>query len=278
MSLPGPHVVMGSLADNLYSVSVWSAAAWTVTAVLLCRAAVRLASGWRSWLRDDARRVVMVLLLWGILHNLAYMIFLPVPGTASRYGALNHVLLWIALVAGLVTFLHRPRLQLGLLCALIAVAIANTLFWNRVYDANLDHMQNVRMQAARFVRQTLPADALCAAFDVGALRYFSGRPIVDLGGLIDPNAAYVFKSGAADRYLLQRGVSCLILPGAAGRSDQGLFDVARIMGLSTSPIVELHLLRSFQIDRARWLLGYLPTLNYQASVSIYQIQRAPASP
>ena len=162
--------------------------------------------------------------------------------------------------------------------ALVVIAFANTLYWNRVYDANLDHMQNVRIRAAEFIRRSLPAADLCAAFDVGALRYFSERPIVDLGGLIDPNAAQVFESGSADRYLLERGVSCVVLPGRTGRADEGWFDFARILGLSTSRLVDLHLVRAFEIDRQRWLLGYLPTVNYQASVAVYQMQRASAAP
>ena len=142
-----------------------------------------------------------------------------------------------------------------------------------MYDANLDHMHDVRIMAARFVRDTFPSRQLCAAYDVGALRYYSQRPILDLGGLIDPNAVRVFESGAADRYLLDHGVSCLVLPGRTGRTDEGWFDFARILGLTTSRLIKLHLVNAFEIDRRRWLQGYLPTVNYQASVTVYRVEK-----
>jgi hypothetical protein len=44
-----------------------------------------------------------------------------------------------------------------------------------------------------------PSGDLCAAFDLGALRCLSGRPIVDRSGLMDPSAAQVIESAAADR-------------------------------------------------------------------------------
>jgi len=279
MALPSPHIAVGTVASSSYSVSVWSAVPWGVAILLLFVAARRLVAfhRWRSWMQDDVRRSLFVLLAWDVLHNLCYMLFLPVPGTASRYGALNYVVLWLALVAGLLTLARFPRVVLGLATALIAVAGANTVYWNAVYDANLEHMHAVRIMAARFVRDTFPPRQLCAAYDVGALRYYSERPIVDLGGLIDPNAVQVFESGATDQYLLDQGVSCLVLPGRSGRTDEGWFDFARILGLTTSRLIRLHLVNAFEIDRSRWLQGYLPTVNYQASVTIYRIEKVPAS-
>jgi hypothetical protein len=275
MALPPPHVSVGTFAANSYSISVWSIAAWAVAILLLFVAARKLTAfdRWRSWMQDDVRRTFLVLMVWDILHNLCYMLFLPVPGTASRYGALNYVVLWLALVAGLLTFVRFPRLVFGLAGALMTVAFANTLYWNGVYDANLDHMHDVRIMAARFVRDTFPSRQLCAAYDVGALRYYSQRPILDLGGLIDPSAVRVFESGAADQYLLDHGVSCLVLPGRTGRTDEGWFDFARILGLTTSRLIKLHLVNAFEIDRRRWLQGYLPTVNYQASVTVYRVEK-----
>jgi len=34
----------------------------------------------------------------------------------------------------------------------------------------------------------------------------------------------------------------------------------------------MELVKVFEIDRDRWLLGYLPTVNYQASVTIYRLK------
>jgi hypothetical protein len=273
MALPAPHVDAGNVAGNTYPVSVWAPLAWIVALALLGGSLRRLGTlrRWRAWMMDWQRRPLLALVLWIVLHNLCYMAFLPVPGTASRYGAINHVVLWLGLLAGLVLISNRSRLRLLLSAAVAVIAVANSLYWNGVYHANIDHMQKVRIAAAHYIKDTIPATQLCAAFDVGAMRYFSARPILDLGGLIDPSAGQVYESGSADRYLLDHGVSCLVLPGRSGAADEGWFDFASIMGLTQSRLLTLEPIAAFEIDHERWLQGYLPTANYQASVAIYRL-------
>jgi hypothetical protein len=203
------------------------------------------------------------------------MAFLPAPGTASRYGALNHIVLWLALAVGLESSIRRHRLWPWLAIGLGIIAVANTVYWNGVYDANLDHMQNARIAAAHFLRQELAPDSLCAAYDVGAIRYHSQRPIVDLGGLLEPDASRYFLENRVDQYLVERGVTCVVLPSRAGATDEGWFDLAEILGLSNSSLIEMHQVAVFEIDRARWLQGYLPTANYQAAVTIYRLDLPP---
>jgi hypothetical protein len=38
-------------------------------------------------------------------------------------------------------------------------------------------------------------------------------------------------------------------------------------------LIRLHLVNEFEIDRSRWLQGYLPTVNYQASVTVYRVEK-----
>jgi hypothetical protein len=274
MTLPAPRIALGSVAGVLdYSLSVWALPAWLLVVGLLGRAWAAHGSPrkWRLWIQDPTRRPLMALLLWVALHNLAYLIFLPVPGTASRYGAINHVVVWLALAAGLFSFLRRPRLLVVLGCGLLALSVAGISYWNGVYDANLDHMVAVRIEAARYVHDTMPPDELCAGLDIGALRYFTGRPIVDLGGLVDPDIRYWHEQGTIDSYLVGKGTTCLVLPGCPGWEDKGWLDPLRMMGLSTSPLFQMNLVQEFHIDYLRWLQGYLPTTNYQCSVSIYRL-------
>jgi len=275
MALPEPHLAIGSVAGNTYTLSLWSIPGWGVVITLLFVAAKKLSAfqTWQSWIEDYARRPMLVLMAWTILHNLSYMAFLPMPGTASRYGAVNHIVLWLALVGGLLSFVKYPRLQLGLAIGLIAIAVTNTVYWNNVYDANLDHMLKVRIPAAQFVRDNFRPDELCAAYDVGAIRYHSQRPILDLGGLVDPEFRQWFLAGSTDQYLVNKEVTCLVLPGRTGATDEGWFDFAKMMGLTSSPLLKMNLVSVFEIDRERWLQGYLPTANYQASVAIYRLMR-----
>jgi hypothetical protein len=233
--------------------------------------------------REERYLPLLVFTIWIILHNLAYAFFLPIPGTASRYGAINHIAIWLALLLGLLRVYRlqpaspspvRRRAGPLLAAGLALIALSNTLYWNRVYDANLEHMQYVRIAAARYVAEQIPASEPIAVFDVGAMRYFSGRPVIDLGGLIDPDLGEVYRSdGKIDRYLAERDSRYVILPGRANTAEEGWFDFAHEMGLTGSPLFSLEQVQVFEIDYQRWLLGYLPTNNYQATVTIYRLGR-----
>lgn len=273
MALPEPNITVGNIGGIAYTLSLWSIPGWVLILCLLFLAGKKLlkTKKWHFWLLDQDRRPFLVLAVWLILHNLSYMIFLPVPGTASRYGAINHIALWLILIVGLLTIVRHPRLLLGLTCGLVTIAASNTIFWNKVYDANLEHMTKVRIQAALFTREYFLPEEPCAAFDIGAVRYYSQRPILDLAGLLVPDFNELFEAGNIDHYLVDNNAACLILPGRIGVNDDGWFDFAKLLGLVDNPMIKLDLVKVFEIDRDRWLLGYLPTSNYQASVTVYRL-------
>ncbi len=273
MALPDPKMIMVPIANGSgIGLSIWSLPAIALLIWLMVLAGKRFfaVGRWREWLGDPTRRAILLLFAWVVLHNLAYMIVLPMPGTASRYGAINYVILWIAIVAGFSHLARRPKI-LAAACVLV-VAAANSAYWNSVYDANLEHMVNVRIAAAHYIRDEIPPDELCAAFDIGSVRYFSGRPLFEIGALADPQAGTWFRDGAVDEYLQTNGVTCLVLPVGASGQTEGTIDFAKVLGLTNSPLFELEPLKSFGIDEDRWLLGFMPTVNYQASVVIYRLE------
>ncbi|HVF26283.1 MAG TPA: hypothetical protein VNA23_10365 [Anaerolineales bacterium] len=258
-----------------YSPSYWAILAWLLVIFPLLVAASRWLLSRRisapEWAQGASSRSVVVLAVWFILHNAAYMLFMPVLGTASRYGVLNHVILWIFLALGISRFVERPYLARFLTGALVLIALANNLYWNRVYDANLEHMRDVRIATAHFVHNSLSADENCAAFDIGALRYFSQRPIVDIGGLTDPDEHKWFSENKIDLYLLEHEATCLILPGQTNIDGEGWLNFVEIAKLDSTPHFRLQQIASFEMDTERWLLGYLPTSNQQKSVVVYKM-------
>ena len=277
-SLPGPFIVEeNAFGIFSYSPSYWAILAWILVIFPLLVAASRwLLSRRKSmqeWAQGSRPRPLMVLAVWFVLHNVAYMFFMPVLGTASRYGVLNHVILWIFLALGVSRFVERPYLARFMTGGLLLIAVANNLYWNRVYDANLEHMRNVRIATAHFIHDSLVAEEHCAAFDIGALRYFSQRPIVDIGALIDPDERQWFRENKADLYIVNQGATCLILPGQTDVEGEGWLDFVSIMRLNDSPYFRLQKIASFEMDTERWLLGYLPTSNQQKSVVIYRMIR-----
>jgi hypothetical protein len=274
-SLPAPYILEdSSFGIFSYSPSYWSIAAWLLVIFPIILASSRWLVArreWAGWVTESKARPLMIFAVWFILHNIAYMFFMPILGTASRYGALNHVILWILLAFGVSRLVQRPYVTSLLAGGLVLIAIANNLYWNRVYDANIEHMVNVRIATAHFVRDSLSAKDHCAAFDIGALRYFSERPIVDVGGLTDPDEQKWFNENKIDLYLIEHGATCLILPGQTNVEDEGWLNFVEIAGLDSMPYLKLQQIASFQMDHERWLLGYLPTSNQQKSVIVYRL-------
>jgi len=275
IALPPPKLTVGGVAGSpgVY-ISIWAfpAAALIIWLMYLSGKRFFVVRKWRDWSRDPHKRAILILFVWAVLHNLAYMLLLPIPGTASRYGAINYIILWVAIMAGISRLAQHTARRAWIVLGVLVIAAANSVYWNSVYDANLEHMLNARIAAARYVRAAFAEEEQCAAFDVGSLRYFGGRPIVELAALMDPQAGVQFLAGGAVDYLVEHGVTCLILPGRTGEQTEGLLDFVSIMGLTTSPLFEMELVKVFEIDRERWVLGYLPTVNYQASVTIYRLK------
>ncbi len=274
MTLPPPRLPIGAFFGMpYYTLSLWAIFGLVGMVVPLLWAARRAwaVRRWPRLLQDPDRRPWVVFLLWLVLHNLSYIAFLPTPGTASRYGAINHVALWVGLAVGLRAFAHRPRLQRVWMAGLLLLLVADGIYWNSVYDANLEHMQNVRIAAARFVRDHVPPEELCAAFDIGAIRFYSERPIIDLYGLVDPEVSDWFYRGEMDRYLLVKNIRCLVLPDRPGTTEDGWFDLGTMLELTTSSLFTPYQLALFEIHPDRWLQGYLATMNYQSAVTVYRL-------
>jgi hypothetical protein len=275
MALPPPKLAMGSVGGGPgFDISIWILPASALAGWLMFLASKRFFKfqKWKAWVHDPAGQAILILFVWAVIHNFAYMILLPIPGTASRYGAINYIILWLAIVAGFSSLAPIPFRRLGVGLGLLVIAAANGLYWNQVYDANLEHMLDARIAAAHYVRETFGGDGLCAAFDIGSLRYFSERPILEIAALMEPQGGVRFLEEGVDDYLVERGVTCVVLPGRMGQQSEGILDFASILGLTTSPFFDMELVKVFEIDRGRWLLGYLPTVNYQASVTIYRLR------
>ncbi|MDH5506318.1 MAG: hypothetical protein OEZ02_03780 [Anaerolineae bacterium] len=275
MALPSPDISLGKLVGNPnYTISVWAILIWLIVVVPLVWIALRRFAFFMRETPSEANGhhwLFSLVAIWVVLHNLVYMFFLPIPGTASRYGAINHMVLWILLALGLYFFHRRSSNWRWVGGGLLILVLANSIYWNNVYDANIEHMNNVRKTAAYYLRDHFSSDDFCAAFDVGAVRFFSQRPVMDLGGLVDSSFGEHYLDGSFDQFLVDQGVSCLIIPGSIGAEKDGWFDFASALGLTQTPLFTLSQVSLFEIDYELWLVGFLPTNNYQASVTIYDL-------
>jgi hypothetical protein len=273
-ALPGPylHINLG-IGLLEYRLSPWAILGLVTVIIPLLVASSRCFLSHiktPGWLNNGSRLPVLIFVVWLIMHNLFYMLYLPSIGTASRYTSINYIALWVGLVLGL-WYLRKKWIFMLEAAGLVTIALVNTLYWNRVYDADIEHMLKVRIASADYVKVNIPPADLCAAADIGALRYFSRRPIVDLAGLLDPNIGRWYLEGKSDQFVIQNGITCLVLPGVRSSSTDGVIDIIQLLRLGQTGQFWLQRLAVFQMDRDRWLLGYLPVINAQASISIYRV-------
>jgi len=272
---PGPSLPVGRLAGlpAIVRVSVLGLVVFVAVIVpLLIRGLTAVKHWWLSAVRsgqDD--RTILVLFLWALLHNLAYMIMFPSLGTTTRYQAINHLLVWLLVALGVFSLRRRRWVFAGALLIVTITAISDVCYWRTVYAANMDHMHRVRIASSLFLDRTLPKDAIIAAHDIGAVRYFCHRRVVDLGGLTDVGFVAVEKRHQVDRYLLDHHVSFLVIPGKHSTERKPLYDFLGFLGLRHSPVLTLRERWSFENDYRVWARGMKPTGNYLPSVKIYEV-------
>ena len=147
------------------------------------------------------RRVpLLVPLLWCLAMVAAYWWKLPYLFQYGRY--LMPIIPFALLLAfgGLDTLLEVAQAKITLLrkeqsraavqsLALLAVLVmtAQTAWQRRdYYSEACRYISERQVATALWVRGHVPADAIVATHDVGALAYYSGRRIVDMVGLISP--------------------------------------------------------------------------------------------
>jgi hypothetical protein len=107
----------------------------------------------------------------------------------------------------------------------------------------------------------LPADARVASFDIGAIGYFSERPILDLGALVEPNAIGFLRKGTTVEKLREERITHVVLPRGQDADFPDLSNFAFRLRLQDNPAIELQPIHSFESDRETYLRGALRTQN-----------------
>jgi hypothetical protein len=106
--------------------------------------------------------------------------------------------------------LHRiVRLSWGV--SLLILCIGFWILGLFSYSADVEFIETEMVDTARWVKNNIPADALVAAHDIGALGYFDDHSLVDLAGLISPEVIpFLLDEDRLSDYLDQQHVSYLI--------------------------------------------------------------------
>lgn len=164
-----------------------------------------------EWLRS-ARALLWA---WPVLLLAAYAVHLPVAYQHARYEmpALPPLLALACAGAAPLLLDGRRRLLAGVGGALLAaLALVSVVRAAQIEASNVRYINVYQVRTALWLRDHTPAGALVATHDVGAVGYFSGRPIVDMAGLIDPQVVPLLANQHALRdYLAGRHVRYVVM-------------------------------------------------------------------
>jgi hypothetical protein len=100
------------------------------------------------------------------------------------------------------------RLAFAGLIGLFVIALCGFTAWGhraawRQYGDHIKRIADLQVALGEWAAQHLPPDASIASREVGALGYFSGKRMIDLGGTTSPKGmTYLRRSGAFDSNLL----------------------------------------------------------------------------
>jgi hypothetical protein len=169
---------------------------WNVLRLPLIGVGIFLLPGFLVFTWHSARRRFapgMAAVLWFLGYALVYADRLPVSYQYGRYFMPAMPVFFVAGLAGtvlLVPALRRSRAgwfagRVALLSAGAIWAAFLVIGANR-YAQDVAIVETEMVQAARWVAENTPTDALIAAHDIGALGYFGERRLLDLAGLISP--------------------------------------------------------------------------------------------
>jgi hypothetical protein len=159
-----------------------------------------------AWITFKERRTDLALIwLWWIGFLLLYGLRLPVTYQHGRYQI--PAIPWIILLGvwGMARLLKKaPRRQVLLhalsrawVLSLSLLVLAFTFIGAQAYGRDVRFIESEMVATAKWLdAHTAPA-ALIAAHDIGAIGYFTQRPLIDLAGLITPEVIPIIRDEAA---------------------------------------------------------------------------------
>jgi hypothetical protein len=130
---------------------------------------------------------------WWFLHLALYALRLPVTYQHGRY-QIPIIPLFILLGVGGKAYLLLPRTQAllprvlsrAMMAAILLLFLAFLALGARAYATDVAFIQGEMVAIARWLEANVPPESLIAVHDIGAIGYFTPRPLLDLAGLVTP--------------------------------------------------------------------------------------------
>lgn len=166
----------------------------------------------------EKKWAVLLSAAWAIGFMGLYAARLPVTFQHGRYVMPVMPIFFILGVVGLAQLLRINEKRLGLRVLsrawLAALAVLLLVFWGRgasSYQQDVAFIESEMVVTAEWIDENTDAYALVAAHDIGALGYFSQRPLLDLAGLVSPEVIpFIRDESKLAEYLSKMGAEYLV--------------------------------------------------------------------
>ncbi len=165
--------------------------------------------------RAQGRGTLWLALIWMLALIGVYAVHLPVVYQNGRYlMPILPVLLALGVV-GYARLLGKGSFRLlpgALFVLALALGVLSIARGAGIYAANIRYIDEYQVATAFWLRDHTPQDALVATHDIGAIGYFSGRRVIDLGGLTQPEIVPLLSDQRAlVAYLQQEHVGYVVM-------------------------------------------------------------------
>jgi hypothetical protein len=135
----------------------------------------------------------LVCATWWFIHLALYALRLPVTYQHGRY-QIPVIPFFILVGVGGTAYLLRLQARVmltrvfsrAIMVAILLLFFAFLVLGARAYAADVAFIQGEMVAIARWLEANVPPDSLIAVHDIGAIGYFTPRPLLDLAGLVTP--------------------------------------------------------------------------------------------
>lgn len=166
----------------------------------------------RRRLLEDTRGLALA---WVLALIGGYAIHLPVVYQNGRYLMPVLPVLLALGVAGTLRSLSAASFRLVPLVLVVLALGLGLISVGRgasIYALNIRFINGYQVQTALWLRDHTPPGAVIATHDIGAIGYLSGRPVIDLGGLTQPELVPLLSDQQAlIAYLQQQQVDYVVM-------------------------------------------------------------------
>jgi hypothetical protein len=228
------------------------------------------------------RRVrALFLVAFAVVEFIVYAALLPSTGHGGRYQPFVPAAFCLgaavgALALGRAAARRWPRLGDGRTAGAVALlpiafAMARALVaWGEANDQAVAHEENTEIGMAHVV-SGLPKEAVVASFDIGAMGYFSGRSVEDLGGLVRPRIVPFLREGRTVEWLRAIHADYLVLPLGYRADMPEAYNFGEILGIFRTPEIELVPVEERVTPPVPWLAAVLATSSSAPRQRLYRV-------